>query len=47
LGEKREKKWREIKKDELTSGPHFHVASTLVKPATKTARWSEMNGFHS
>ena len=26
---------------------HCHVASTSAKPATKTIRWSKMNGFYS
>ena len=33
-----------VERKELTGGPHCHVS---VKPTSKTAGWSIMNGFHT
>jgi len=33
-----------VERKELTGGPHCHVS---VKPTSKTAGWSIVNGFHT
>jgi hypothetical protein len=46
IGEKK-KKERGEEREVLIGGPHRHLASMSAKPATKTIRWSKMNGFKS